>query len=381
VHAIVFAIVVVGFPAVAGWLARRVGFIRALGPVLLCYLFGIVLANLPGDLVAPSVSKTAMEASVPLSIPLLLFSTHFPSWMKLAKRTMLAFGLALLSVMIVSTAVAFLLVVPGEESWKVSGMLVGVYTGGTPNMSAIGWALDVQEETFLLLNVVDMLMGAAWFLFLLSLAKKLLGRILPPFVAPTSAAGEEPADDDEGAAALLRQPRVLGQAALGLLISTALLAAMVGLSLAALGRIHEAVVIIGISTGAIAASFVRPIRELKGTYELGGYLILVFCVAIGTQAELGQLLDAGLPYFLYVGVVMFGAIALHLLLCMAFRIDVDTAITTSTAAIYGPAFIGPLARALGNRHMVVSGITAGLAGIAIGNYLGLMLAYLLRSLP
>ncbi len=378
--AVAFAIVVVGFPAVAGWLARRVPFIRALGPVLLCYLFGIVLANAPGDLVVAPVSKTAMELSVPLSIPLLLFATHFPSWMRLAKRTILAFALALVSVMVVSSAVAFLLVVPGEESWKMSGMLVGVYTGGTPNMSAIGWALDVQEETFLLLNVVDMLMGAVWFLFLLTLARPLLGRILPPFVAPEGADDGTPAAESSGDAAIWKDPRAVTQAGLGLLLSIALLGAMVGLSMVLMGKIHEAVVIIGISTGAIAASFVGHIRELKGTYELGGYLILVFCVAIGTQAEVGQLLDAGLPYFLYVGVVMFGAIALHLLLCVAFRIDVDTTITTSTAAIYGPAFIGPLARALDNRHMVVSGITAGLAGIAIGNYLGLALAYLLKSL-
>ena len=41
-----------------------------------------------------------MEISVPLAIPLLLFPTHFPSWMRLAKRTVIAFLLALLSVLI-----------------------------------------------------------------------------------------------------------------------------------------------------------------------------------------------------------------------------------------------------------------------------------------
>ena len=53
-------------------------------------------------------------------------------------------------------------------------------------------------------------------------------------------------------------------------------------------------------------------------------------------------------------------------------------IITSTAAIYGPAFIGPVANAIKNRDMIVPGITMGLLGYAIGNYIGIGIAMLLR---
>ena len=61
-----------------------------------------------------------------------------------------------------------------------------------------------------------------------------------------------------------------------------------------------------------------------------------------------------------------------------FRIDRDTVIIASTAAIFGPAFIGPVANAIGNRDIIAMGIALGLIGYAIGNYFGLGLAYLLN---
>ena len=304
------------------------------------------------------------------------FPTHFPSWMRLAKRTVIAFGLAMVSVVLVSTASAFVLSVPGEEAWKVAGMLVGVYTGGTPNMAAIGWALEVNEETFLMLNIVDMLWGALWFLFLVTIAQRVFRTFLPPFPSRGESAEEAVEVEDMS---LLRKARAWAKIGPALGLSMVVLGGTIGASLLILGKIHEAFVIIGISTLGIALSFVGPIRRLRGSYELGQYLVMVFCVAIGSTAELSQLLSAGLPYMVYVGVVMFGALALHIGLCALFRIDADTTIITGTAAIYGPAFIGAVAGALKNREVVVSGITAGLVGIALGNYMGLALAYLLRG--
>jgi len=60
------------------------------------------------------------------------------------------------------------------------------------------------------------------------------------------------------------------------------------------------------------------------------------------------------------------------------KIDADTALITHVAAIYGPAFIGPVADSMRNRAIVVSGLTTGLIGYAVGNYVGLAVAYLLK---
>ena len=65
-------------------------------------------------------------------------------------------------------------------------------------------------------------------------------------------------------------------------------------------------------------------------------------------------------------------------LCALFSIDTDTSIITSVAGIYGPAFVGPVAKALNNKEIIISGITTGLIGYAIGNYLGILIGWWLQ---
>ena len=98
---VVFFLIV---PAVALWLERRFRPAELLGSVALCYLIGIVLANIPG---VPLDGKVAMEvstAAVALAIPLLLFSLDFMGWLRLAPRTVLAFVWVIVAVCVASAA-------------------------------------------------------------------------------------------------------------------------------------------------------------------------------------------------------------------------------------------------------------------------------------
>jgi uncharacterized membrane protein len=68
---------------------------------------------------------------------------------------------------------------------------------------------------------------------------------------------------------------------------------------------------------------------------------------------------------------------LHFFLASLFKIDTDTILITSTAGIFGPPFVGPIAKALKNEEIIVSGITTGLVGYALGNYLGYFVFWVL----
>jgi hypothetical protein len=82
---------------------------------------------------------------------------------------------------------------------------------------------------------------------------------------------------------------------------------------------------------------------------------------------------------LWVGVVIFGSMTLHLLLAALFRIDTDTVIITSVAAICSPPFVPLVAGALHNREIIVGGLTSGIIGYALGNYLGITCALVLKT--
>lgn len=359
------------FPAVALFLVKRVKAVAWLGPVGLCYSVGLALANAPGLKLDRGLSLGVAEAAVPLSLPLLLFSTHLRRWLGLARAMVLGFGLAALSAVASAAAHGWLFRERLDEAWKIAGMLVGVYVGGTSNMSGIGLALGVREETFVLLNATDLLLGGAYLLFVLTAARPVLLLFLPRYRA---SAGPPPAGE---ARSEWRRDRLVPMVG-ALLASAAIVAAGAGLSWLVFGELVVPVVLVLITTLGLVGSLSPRLRENEGGYQLGEYLLLVFCVAMGSLADVRELANARVELFLMVAAVQVTAIALHYLLCAAFRIDADTALVCSAAAIFGPAFIGPVARSLGNRELVAGGVAAALVGLGVANYLGLLTAWALK---
>lgn len=373
---IVLAVVFLGFPALAVYGANRNKALEWLSPVVLCYLLGIILGNIPGWTPDTELANTATEVTVLLAIPLLLFSTDFPKWLRMAPKAVLSFGLATLAVMVVAAAATVVMSSQDPETWKMAGMTVGVYTGGTPNMSAIGLALEVTDEKFVLINGADVVLSAVYLLFLMTIAQRVLLKFLPAFQRTGREGESHPSGmEADPLLALKTRPRaVAGAIGLSVLIA-GLTVGVVSLFDASL---PIAPVILSVTTLGIALSFAPRIRDLAGTYETGQYLLLIFAVAIGTLANIREMADAFSTVFLFVAVVLGASILLHFLLAALFRIDADTVLITSTAAVFGPAFVGPIAAVLKNREIVVSGLTTGVVGYAVGNYAGLAIAYLLQ---
>ena len=143
------------------------------------------------------------------------------------------------------------------------------------------------------------------------------------------------------------------------------------------GLENTGLLILLLTTLSIFASFNMQIRNWQGSYKAGEYFLLMFCVSVGLLSDFSRLINEGGEVIRYMGSILIITIVLHLFLCRIFKIDRDTALITSTAAVYGPVFVGQVASAIGNRELVVAGIACGLVGMAIGNYLGIGVAWLL----
>jgi len=81
---------------------------------------------------------------------------------------------------------------------------------------------------------------------------------------------------------------------------------------------------------------------------------------------------------LFISLVMVGSLVIHSLLSWIFGISVDEYVITSTALADSPPFVPVVAAAMRNKEVVVPGMIIGVIGYAIGNYLGVAIAYLLR---
>ena len=120
------------------------------------------------------------------------------------------------------------------------------------------------------------------------------------------------------------------------------------------------------------------IKKIKKTFQTGMYIILIFCLVVSSMADIRQLADITFSLFWYVGLAMFGSHILHAFLARFFKIDADTVIISGSALICSPPFVPVIAGALRNREVILTGLAVGIAGYAVGNYLGVIIAYDLK---
>ncbi|MBQ0053809.1 MAG: DUF819 family protein [Bacteroidales bacterium] len=78
--------------------------------------------------------------------------------------------------------------------------------------------------------------------------------------------------------------------------------------------------------------------------------------------------------------MIFGSLILQVVLAKIFKIDSDTMVIASVAFICSPPFVPMMSAAMKNRRVLVSGLSIGIVGYAVGNYLGYLISQLLAIL-
>ena len=386
--ALIMIVLIAFVPYLMIRLAAAVPFLGKLGSVFLCYAAGIAL-SFPMKLMGAQLSLASDVSSVIVCIamPLILFSADLPALRNVAKPMLTSFALNALSVLLVAFASFFLFRGVTDSVEKLCAMLIGTYTGGTPNMIAIGHGMNAGAEQMMLAQTADMIAGGIYFFLLVSVMPGLLGRFMRGY--EQHGAKVTPADD-YGVYGQKQSHPGLKSYLFGIAVAVACAALAMGIcillpsrygnsGLAKLGE-HTAIIMLLVTTFGIALSFVKKVRTCPGTYTSGQYCILMFSVAMGLCFDVESLNSASLMVFAALIVVQFGTVALHLVLAWLCRIDYHTAMITSTAGIFGPAFIIPVAKALKNDEVILPGILCGILGYAVGNYLGLGFGALLNLL-
>ena len=148
--------------------------VKTLGTVVLAYAVGIIaslcgITHVDGEMVATfnSCQSMLMNVSVSLAIPLMLFNCDFKLWTKALPKTAWALFGGVLAVMVAvfSGFYIFKDLVPNPD--KVSGMMVGIYTGGTMNFNALGASLQVDKSIMAIVLAFEMIVTTPYFFFLL----------------------------------------------------------------------------------------------------------------------------------------------------------------------------------------------------------------------
>jgi uncharacterized membrane protein len=388
---ITLVIIFLSVPVLIIYLCERFQWVNKVGAILWAYAIGIALRVLnivPATPMDPVIEMSAMtipqwisELTIPLALPLLLFSLNFRRWLKQAKNTLLSMILAFVSVISMVVLGFFIFGPHLEEGWKVAGLLTGVYTGGTPNMAAIKTALEVNQNIYIQTHTYDMVISLVWFIFIITIGQRVLNLVLPKSIPSTTVNGNTEGIDmaEMDSFRGIFKKRIFLPLLVALGISVLIFGSGFGIMSLVPENAKTTVIILYITTMGITASFIPKINRIKKSFQLGMYLIIVFSMAVASMADLKSLVNVSTDLFLYVLMAVWGSLIIHILLSMIFKIDTDTVIITSTALAFSPPFVPVVAAALKNKDVIITGLTVGIIGYAIGNYFGISLAYLLRG--
>ncbi|HPY80856.1 MAG TPA: DUF819 family protein [Bacteroidales bacterium] len=396
-HSLIILAIYLIAPVIIIFLFRKYGWVRSVGTVILAYAVGIIMALAgvipPMEYTDPetlAVSKTlmgkiqtwVMNITVPLAIPLMLFSSDFRLWTKSLPKTILALVGGVISIIVAVVAGFFLFRNSGiEDINNVAAMMTAIYTGGTLNFFALGSALQVDPNTITLTYTFEMLITFPLILFIVGGGYKVFRKILPFKDESTDININMDIEDDvfenyKGMFSRKTFPKMM----IGLLISIVMLIIGAGLSLAITGKLNELIIILTITTLAIAASFSKYVRTLPKTFELGMFFILIFSVVVASQFDIYSVNTSALSMLWFILFIMLTSVVLHLILSRIFKVSGDLFTVAHIGLLCSPPFIPPIVAAMGNRKVLISGIVIGLIGYAIGTYLGVTISYFFNLL-
>jgi len=409
-------------PLLINYLGFKSDFLQKVGAVVLAYGFGLLIGNIG---ILPESSQTMLELitnksiiltnkyiqelfaagsitendvqyfqiyhlqdllttlSIAIALPLLLFSLDVKKWFKVAGKTFISLFLGLISVIIPILIGFFLFKGQIHESWKVAGMMTGVYSGGTPNLAAIQKALDVDTLTYILTHTYDLMIGVLFLFFVMTIGQGVLLRFLPAYkrtgVELKEVELEINADQSSSFFNPIKKKYLLPNlAAIG--VALIIVGVSAGLGMMFDQKSQMMITILGITTFGILASLINKVNKIEKTFDYGMYFILIFSVVVASMADLSLFSTSHIQIFYWVAIVYVGSLIIHVMLAALFKIDADNVIIVSTALTCSPPFVPVVAGALKNREIIISGLTVGIIGYAIGNYLGVLVAQILSVL-
>lgn len=366
---------------------KRWTIVQKIGTVVLAYAVGIIASlcgvfNFATPEVAESFSKlqsTIMSVAVPLAIPLMLFNCDFKLWTKSLPKTAWALVTGIVAVIIASISGYFIFRNNVPEIAKVTGMMAGIYTGGTMNFNALGAALNVDRSVMAIVLAFQMVITTPYIFFLLGGGYKIFRKLLPyKDITHKGRMDEDQVEtaDVENYRGMFEKKNFIGMMK-GLGLSVIFLAVGAGLALLITGTLNELVVILTITTLSIIASFFKKVRELPKTFELGMFFILIFSVIVASMFDINSVNGGSLYIGGFVLWIIGISVGLHLLLCRIAKVSGDLFCVCQVGLLCSPPFVPPIAGAMKNKKVLISGIVVGLVGYAIGTYLGVLLAWVL----
>ncbi len=363
------ATLIVAAAALAFWLDQRVPALGKIGASMLAIIFGALLSNL-GLVPATSPVYDVIQGPVTsVSVAWLLLAVDLRDLPKAGPRMIGAFGIALVGTVLGAFVAAFLFGdFFADDTRGIAAALTGTYTGGSVNFNSVGREMGLTGSLFAGLGAADAIVTGLWLGVTL---------IVPFRVARAATSREDPRPVvDMGSHHPYTAKVSLSAVGVAKLLAIGLTLVFASEWLGA--RVPGISAILWLTTLALVVGHAPGVRDLPGAMQFGSVGLHFFFVLIGIMSRVPDIIEVGLEilYFTLTVVAVHGAVVFGIgRLC---RLDVATISVASQAAVGGPSSALAVAVAREWRQLVLPGVIIGLLGYAVGTYLGLGVAFVLR---
>ncbi len=384
--------------AFARWLEERYEVVRKISSAVVCTMLGIVLANV-GVIEHDGPAHGAVYTfAIPYAIVLVIMGTHMKELAHAGKPLLIAY-LAACGGSFAGGAFAGVAMAEwvGPETWKLSGAFAAAFAGGGMNFAAVGQGLEVEPSTFAAAALADNMSTVPYLLFQVWLAGILAAmfrRRCGPGVAaiPTDPSGEKDREAQEEAMRRrwtdtdisITDFAVLGSLPLAALWLARLVNEAFGELLASMSEasagygivkfLSEVPDVLWLTTIALVVAQLPWVRKLRGAEVLSYFALHIFFIVLGAASDLATIVDAGVPIFSFMIVILVVHVVVAYGLGWLLRVDLPTVSIASQAAIGGPGSALAVGMAMKWHKLVPPAVIVGIFGYALGNYLGFVCA-------
>ncbi len=368
------------------WLETHVRPLRKIGSAATAILLALALSNLgliPGR---SPVYDFMLSQAVIAGIVLILLNVRLASIREAGAPMLAAFGIGAAGSAIGAVIMARLLAgAIGPDTWRLSGQFAATYIGGGMNFAAVGEQLHTRSDLFTAGIAADVIVTAIWLVASLVLPELLArrGGVSRSVPGPSDPSPRPPPPaltrDPEALDAQLQSSGVpltltdfagLMTLTLGIMWTSARLAALV----------PAVPMIIWLTTIVLVLAQVPIVQRLSGGVVIGYFLLLLFLASNGAKSVIAHIVQVGPAIFYFAA----GTVAIHGLILFglgyALRMDGDLLSVASQANVGGSATALALAGARRRTDLILPGVAVGMLGNALGNYVGIAIAFGVRAL-
>jgi uncharacterized membrane protein len=369
--------VITMIPVFFVWLEKKTQWkiFDILPAIIWIFLAPIFLSNLNVIPRSSEIYTTFRSFAVPMFIVLMLLDINIREVIKVAWRGAGVMVLGSFGI-VIGAAISFYIFKEGlpENTWRGYGALAGSWIGGTGNLAAVAESLETPGEMVGMVVLVDNFVYVVYFPIILTCK-----RWAEQFNRFTRVSQKDIDHVVEASADVAKKSQEVHFKDILTLVGFAFTAMLLANRLAGFLPEVQPVLTQGtwaillVTTLGIALSGTR-LSKVPGTMPVAMTLTYIYMTMMGAQADLTKI--GGAQFFLIAGFVCITVHFVFIILgARLFRIDVSMAAVASVSAVGGAAS-APVAAAVHREELVPVSIMLALIGYGLGNYLGVLTAYL-----